>query len=129
MALTRMLQLQAILLLVYGLPYTLAPTQTMAMTGQLPVPENAVLRILGLAFMSLALVEIRAVASGIHRPLANGFAFLPSAVFVLIVAQALGPGFNGAAWFWWMNAVVTLVVGGGILVGARAVDAGRAAVA
>jgi hypothetical protein len=122
-----MLQLQAVLLIAYGVPYALAPASMTTMTGQLPVPETAVLRVLGCAFIALALVELRAVANGIHRPLANGFAFLPSAVFIIIVAQAVSRGFNGAAWYWWLNAVVTLVVGGGILMTARAGDSVRAA--
>jgi len=125
--LTRMMQLQAILLFAYGVPYALAPAAMTSMTGQLPVPESAVLRVLGFAFVALALVELRAVASGIHRPLANGFAFLPAAVFIMIVSQMLAGGFNGAAWYWWMNAVVTLVVGGGILLGGRAAGAVRTA--
>jgi hypothetical protein len=120
MTLSRVMRLQAVLLFVYGVPYALAPSLMTALTGQAAVPEPAVLRVLGIAFVAMAVVELRALAAATHRPLVLGFALLPCAIFVLIVVQGLTTGFNGAAWYWWVNAIVTLVVGGGLCVAARA---------
>lgn len=91
-----------------------------ALTGQAPVPEPAVLRVLGITFVALAVVELRALTTATHRPLVLGFALLPYAIFVLIVVQALTTGFNGEEWDWWLNGVVTLVVGGGLCIVSRA---------
>jgi hypothetical protein len=119
MSLSGVMGLQAIILLLYGVPYALVPATMTAWTGQPALPEPAVLRVLGLAFVALAVVELRALAAAVHRVLVVGFALLPCSIFVLIVVQALATGFNGAAWFWWLNGLVTFVVGAGLAIAAR----------
>ena len=37
------------------------------------------------------------------------YALLPGLFVVTIVLQAFKRGFNGAAWYWWMNGVITAI--------------------
>lgn len=102
------LTVQAIVLLLYGLPYLLVPKWMTAITGQLPLPENYVLRALGIAFVILAYLELQvAVDLERYRALALAYALLPALFLVTILAQAWKRGFNGAAWYWMLNAAVT----------------------
>lgn len=49
---------QALVLLVYGLPMLLAPKWWTALTQQPPLPENYILRAVGITFVILAIVRI-----------------------------------------------------------------------
>ncbi len=99
---------QAVVLLVYGIPYLLVPKYTTALTQQLPLPENYMLRALGIAFVVLAYLELR-IASDLdrHRDLALAYVLLPALILVTILLQALVRGFNGAPWFWMLNGAVS----------------------
>ena len=103
--------IQAVLLLAYGLPYLLVPKWMTVFTQQLPAPENYLLRGFGIGFFVLALLELKIIGDlERYRDLTLMFALLPSLFFVTIVLQAFVRGFNGAAWYWWLNGVVTGVV-------------------
>ena len=99
---------QAVVLLVYGLPYLLVPKWMTAMTGQLALPENYILRALGIAFVVLAYLEYQ-IAGDLerYRGLTLAYALLPALFLVTILAQAWKRGFNGAAWYWMLNGAVT----------------------
>ncbi|PYM66048.1 MAG: hypothetical protein DME11_08285 [Candidatus Rokuibacteriota bacterium] len=100
--------IQAIILFVYGLPYLLVPRWTTAITQQATLPENYFLRAFGIPLVVLGLMELRIVGDlDRYRSLVILYALLPAIYFVTIVAQALVRGFNGALWYWWLNAVVT----------------------
>ncbi|HEU4370315.1 MAG TPA: hypothetical protein VFV05_18995 [Methylomirabilota bacterium] len=102
------MRVQAIVLLAYGLPYFLAPGWALAVTQQPAVPENYILRSLGIAFIVLAGLELKIVGDlAGHRDLSLAYAVLPAAYCVTILLQLLTTGFNGAAWFWWLNVLVT----------------------
>ena len=99
---------QAVVLLVYGLPYLLIPKWATTLTQQLPLPENYLLRAVGIGFVILAYLEFQIVSDlERYRGLTLAFALLPSLFFVTIVVQAFVRGFNGAPWFWWLNGIVT----------------------
>ena len=99
---------QAIVLLVYGLPYLLVPKWATTLTQQLPLPENYVLRAVGIGFVILAYLEFQIVRDlERYRGLTLAYALLSSLFFVTIVLQAFVRGFNGALWFWWLNGIVT----------------------
>jgi len=99
---------QAIVLLIYGLPYLLIPKWATALTQQLPLPENYVLRALGIGFVILAYLELQLVRDlERYRGLTLAYALLSTLFCVTIVLQAVVRGFNGAVWFWWLNGVVT----------------------
>ncbi|MGH7276537.1 MAG: hypothetical protein ACREIY_05855 [Candidatus Rokuibacteriota bacterium] len=109
-ALKTVLTIQAILLFVYGLPYLLAPKWTTAITQQAPLAENYFLRAFGIAFVVLGLLELRILGDlERYRSLTILYALLPALYFVTIVLQAFVRGFNGAAWYWYVNGVVTAV--------------------
>jgi uncharacterized protein YjeT (DUF2065 family) len=99
---------QAIVLLVYGLPYLLVPKWATTLTQQLPLPENYVLRAVGIGFVILAYLEFQIVRDlERYRGLTLAYALLTTLFFVTIVLQAFVRGFNGALWFWWLNGIVT----------------------
>jgi uncharacterized protein YjeT (DUF2065 family) len=124
-ALKVILMIQALVLLAYGLPYLLVPKWTTALTQQLPAPEDYILRALGIACLILALIELKVVGDlERYRDLTLMFALLPSLFFLTIVLQASVRGFNGAAWYWWLNGAVT-----GVFAVALFAARGRAAAA
>jgi hypothetical protein len=107
-ALRGVMTVQAIVLLAYGLPYLLVPKLATELTGQEPLPENYVLRAVGIAFVTLAYLELVIVRDlPRYRDLTLAYALLPSLFFVTIVAQSVVRGFNGALWYWWLNGIVT----------------------
>ena len=109
-ALKTVLTIQAILLFVYGLPYLLAPKWMTAITQQAPLAENYFLRGFGIAFVVLGLLELRILGDlERYRSLTILYALLSGLYFVTIVLQAFIRGFNGAAWYWYVNGVVTAV--------------------
>ena len=109
-ALKTVLTIQAIVTFVYGLPYLLVPKWTTAMTQQAPLAENYFLRGFGIAFVVLGLLELRILGDlERYRSLTIFYALLPALYFVTIVLQAFVRGFNGAAWYWYVNGVVTAV--------------------
>ena len=66
------------------------------------------MRAFGIPLVVLGLMELRIVGDlDRYRSLVILYALLPAIYFVTIVAQALVRGFNGALWYWWLNAVVT----------------------
>ena len=107
-ALKGVMTAQAIVLLVYGLPYLLIPKWATTLTQQLPLPENYVLRAVGIGFVILAYLEFQIVRDlERYRGLTLAYALLTTLFFVTIVLQAFVRGFNGALWFWWLNGIVT----------------------
>lgn len=105
---------QAVVLLVYGLPMLLAPRFWTALTQQAPLPENYILRAVGIAFLILSYLELKIVGDLTrYKGLVHAFAALPALFCVTIILQALKRGFDGqpafygAAWYWWLNGVVT----------------------
>lgn len=107
-ALKGVMTAQAIVLLVYGLPYLLVPKWATTLTQQLPLPENYVLRAVGIGFVILAYLEFQIVRDlERYRGLTLAYALLTTLFFVTIVLQAFVRGFNGALWFWWLNGIVT----------------------
>ena len=110
-ALKGVMTAQAIVLFVYGLPYLLVPKWATTLAQQLPLPENYVLRAVGIGFVILAYLEFQILRDlERYRGLTLAYALLHSLFFVTIVLQAFVRGFNGAAWYWWLNGVVTGVV-------------------
>jgi len=107
-ALKGVMTAQAIVLFVYGLPYLLVPKWATTLTQQLPLPENYVLRAVGIGFVILAYLEFQIVRDlERYRGLTLAYALLTTLFFVTIVLQAFVRGFNGALWFWWLNGIVT----------------------
>jgi uncharacterized protein YjeT (DUF2065 family) len=102
------LTVQALVLLIYGLPYLLVPKLATQLTQQLPLPENYFLRVLGIAFVVLALMELR-VAGDLerYRGLTLAYLLLPALILVTLLLQTYVRGFNGAPWFWMLNAAVS----------------------
>ena len=106
---------QAVVLLVYALPMLLVPRYWTVLTQQAPLPENYLLRAVGIAFLILSYLELKIVGDLTrYRGLVLAFAALPALFCVTIILQALKrgffdgqPAFYGAAWYWWLNAVVT----------------------
>lgn len=114
------LTIQAILLFVYGLPYLLAPKWATAITQQAPLAENYFLRGFGIAFVVLGLLELKILGDlERYRSLTILYALLSGLYFVTIVLQAFVRGFNGAAWYWWLNGVVTAVFAVAVFVAGR----------
>jgi uncharacterized protein YjeT (DUF2065 family) len=109
-ALKTVMTLQALILFLYGLPMLLAPAWWTKLTQQAPLPENYFLRAVGIAFVVLAWLEWK-ISHDVerHRELVLGYALLPGLFLVTIVLQAFKRGFNGAAWYWWMNGAVTAI--------------------
>jgi uncharacterized protein YjeT (DUF2065 family) len=109
-ALKAVMTVQAVVLLVYGLPYLFVPKWTTAITQQAPMPENYFLRAFGIPMVVLGLLELRLLGDlERYRSLVFLYALLPSLFFITIVLQAFIRGFNGAVWYWWLNGLVTAV--------------------
>ncbi len=109
-ALKMVMTIQAVVLFVYGLPYLLAPKWMTTITQQAPLAENYFLRGFGIAFVVLGLLALKILGDlERYRSLTIFYALLPGLYFVTIVLQAFVRGFNGAAWYWWLNGVVTAV--------------------
>ena len=99
---------QAVVFAIYGLPYLLIPTNTQVLTGQAPVPETYILRVIGIAFVMLAWLEFQIAADlARYRGLSLTYAVISAFYFVTIALQLATTGFNGAAWYWWLNLVVS----------------------
>ena len=119
-ALKAVMTIQAIVLLVYGLPYFLLPRWTTAITQQPPLPENYILRAFGIALVVLGLLELRILGDlDRYRNLTILYALLPALYVVTIVAQAFVRGFHGALWYWWLNGIVTGVFAVAVYVAGR----------
>ena len=108
--------LQAVVLLVYALPMLLVPRSWTVLTQQSPLPENYILRAVGIAFLILSYLGLK-IAGDLarYRELVLAFALLPALLCVTIILQTLmrtfagQPAFYGATWYWWLNGVVTAV--------------------
>ncbi len=123
-ALRAVMTIQAIVLLVYGLPYFLLPRWTTAITQQSPLPENYILRAFGIALVVLGLLELRILGDlDRYRNLTILYALLPALYVVTIVAQAFVRGFHGALWYWWLNGIVTGVFAVAVYAAGRKVKA------
>lgn len=110
-ALKTVMTVQALVLLVYGLPTLLVPGRWTALTQQPPLPENYILRAIGIAFVILAWLEFKIVRDlERYRDLTLVYGLLSALFFVTIVGQAFWRGFNGAHWYWWGNGVVSGVL-------------------
>lgn len=104
------MQVQALVLLIYGLPQLLVPASWTALTQQVPLPEDYVLRAIGISFLVLAYLEIKIVADlERYRALSAPYFVLPALFAATIGVQALFRGFSGAAWYWWLNGIVAAV--------------------
>ena len=102
---------QAVILLLYGLPLLLVPRWWTEMTQQPPVPENYILRAIGIPFIILAWLEFKIVGDlGRYRDLTLIFGLLSALFFVTIVGQAFWRGFHGAPWYWWCNGIISGVL-------------------
>ncbi len=107
-ALRAAMTVQAVVLLVYGLPTLLAPKWWTTLTQQPPLPENYILRAVGIAFIILAWLEFKIIGDlERYRELTVIYGLLSALFFVTIVGQAFWRGFNGAQWYWWGNAVIS----------------------
>jgi len=123
-ALKAVMTVQAIVLLVYGLPYLFVPKWTTALTQQMPMPENYFLRAFGIPLVVFGLLELRMLGDlERYRSLTILYALLPGLYCVTIVLQAFIRGFNGAAWYWWLNGVVTAVFAVAVFVSGRRAQA------
>ncbi len=107
-ALNAVVTVQAIVFVIYGLPYLLFPTYATTLTQQLPLPENYILRALGIAFVTLGYLEFQ-VARDLerYRGLAITFGLTSALFFITIALQMMLTRFNGALWYWWVNLVVS----------------------
>ena len=107
-ALSAVVTVQAIVFVIYGLPYLLFPAYATMLTQQMPLPENYTLRALGIAFVMLGYLEFQ-VARDLerHRSLAMTFGLTSALFFITIALQLMLTGFNGALWYWWVNLVVS----------------------
>ena len=82
-ALKGVMTAQAVVLFVYGLPYLLVPKWVTAWTQQLPLPENYVLRAVGIGFVILAYLEFQIVRDlERYRGLTLAYALFPTLFFV-----------------------------------------------
>ncbi|PYM94434.1 MAG: hypothetical protein DME04_07860 [Candidatus Rokuibacteriota bacterium] len=107
-ALKTVMTVQALVLLVYGLPLLLVPKWWTAITQQEPLPENYILRAVGIPFIMLAWLEFKIIGNlERYRDLSLVYGLLSALFFVTIVGQALWRGFNGAQWYWWGNGVIS----------------------
>jgi hypothetical protein len=115
-ALKAAMTVQAVILLVYGLPLLLVPRWWTRLTQQPPVPEMYVLRAIGISFVILAWLEFKVIGDlERYRDLTLMFGLLSLLFFVTIVGQAFWRGFNGALWYWWVNGIVTGVLAVAVL--------------
>ncbi len=117
---------QAVVLLVYALPMLLVPRYWTVLTQQAPLPENYILRAVGIAFLILSYLELKIVGDlARYQGLVLAFAALPALFCVTIILQALRrgfagqPAFYGAAWYWWLNGVVTAVFAIAVVMASR----------
>ncbi len=118
--LKNVLTAQAIVSVVYGLPYLLFPGHATALTQQMPVPENYTLRALGITFVMLGYLEVQVARDlGRYRSLAMTFGLTAALFFITIGLQMLLTGFNGALWYWWVNLVVSGVLAIAVLSACR----------
>lgn len=119
-ALNAVVMVQAIVFVIYGLPYLLFPAYTTTLTQQLPVPENYILRALGIAFVMLGYLEFQ-VARDLerYRSLAITFGLTSALFFITIALQLMLTGFNGALWYWGVNLVVSGVFAIAVLAACR----------
>jgi len=102
------MQVQSIVLALYGLPYLVMPARTQVLTGQAAVPETYFLRVVGITFIMLAWLEFQ-VAGDLarYRALTLTYAILPALFFVTIALQLATTSFAGALWYWWLNLAIT----------------------
>ena len=118
--------LQAVVLLVYALPMLLVPRAWTLLTQQSQLPENFILRAVGIAFLILSYLELK-IAGDLarYRGLVPAFALLSALLCAAIILQALLrtfaglPAFYGATWYWWLNGVVTAVFAIAVLLANR----------
>jgi uncharacterized protein YjeT (DUF2065 family) len=107
-ALKIVMTVQALVLLIYGLPTLLVPARWTELTQQPALPENYVLRAVGIAFIILAWLEFKIIGDlKRYRELTLIYGLLSSLFFITIVGQAFWRGFNGAHWYWWGNGVIS----------------------
>lgn len=105
---------QAVALLIYALPMLLAPRSWTVLTRQSPLPENYILRAVGIALLTLSYLELKIVGDlERYQGLTLAYAYLPGLFCLTILVQVLKrrldgkPAFYGASEYWWLNAVVT----------------------
>ena len=85
-ALKTVMTVQALVLLVYGLPLLLVPKWWTAITQQEPLPENYILRAVGIPFIMLAWLEFKIIGNlERYRDLSLVYGLLSALFFVTIV--------------------------------------------
>jgi hypothetical protein len=106
--------LQAVVLLIYALPMLLIPRVWTLLTRQSPLPENYILRAVGIAFLTLSYLELKIVGDlERYQGLILAYAYLSGLFCLTIIVQVVkrrldgNPAFYGASGYWWLNAVVT----------------------
>ena len=117
---------QAVVLLIYALPMLLVPRLWTMLTRQSPLPENYILRAVGIAFLILSYLELK-IVGGLERyqDLILAYAYLPGLFCLTIIVQALKrrfdgkPAFYGASWYWWLNGAVTAALAIAVFVASR----------
>jgi uncharacterized membrane protein YdcZ (DUF606 family) len=107
---------QAVVLLIYALPMLLAPRSWTVLTRQSPLPENYILRAVGIALLIVSYLELKIVSDlERYQGLILAYAYLPGLFCLTIIVQVLKrrldgkPAFYGASGYWWLNGVVTAV--------------------
>jgi hypothetical protein len=79
----------------------LVPRHWTVLTQRAPLPENYILRAVGIAFVILSYVELKIVGDLARYPgLVLAFALLPALFCVTIILQALLRGFAGQPAFY-----------------------------
>jgi uncharacterized protein YjeT (DUF2065 family) len=117
---------QAVVLVIYALPMLLVPRYWTELTRQAPLPENYILRAVGIAFLILSYLELNIVGDlERYQGLILAYAFLPALFCLTIIVQVLkrrfdgSPAFYGASWYWWLNGVVTAAFAIAVFVASR----------
>jgi hypothetical protein len=119
-ALRAVMAAQAVVFAIYGLPYLFVPANTQVITGQPPVPETYVLRVIGIAFVMLAWLEFQIAADlPRYRGLTLTYVAISAFYFVTIALQLATTGFNGAVWYWRLNLVISAAFAIAVLPPAR----------
>ena len=117
---------QAVVLLIYALPMLVVPRAWTVLTRQAPLPENYLLRAVGIALLILSYLELTIVGDlERYRGLILAYAYLPGLFCLTILAQVLKrrldgkPAFLGASAYWWLNGMGTAAFAIAVFVAAR----------
>ena len=117
---------QAVIFLIYALPMLVIPRAWTVLTRQAPLPENYLLRVVGIAFLILGYLELTIVGDlERYRGLTLAYAYLPGLLCLTILMQVLKrrldgkPAFYGGSVYWWLNGIGTAAFAIAVFVAAR----------